>query len=461
MNRLSVNLSLAGGSVFCVGDSPRLTGKAALCHQAGARLLWWQAAPVSSVAFPFSVVHQTPAEAGEDGVQLALLDTGQPEDDAAWAECFRTMGVPVWIGSDSAASTVSFPATVERGALRIAIDTDGRWPAVAAWARQRIEHVIPAGIGAVLQALERTSDNWLERLSSRHIRRTFWYRLLDGRLPQRAHLAGDAELAADLDRLAGEVSSGVPTGEVYLVGAGPGDPDLLTLKAMRLISQADVVLFDRLVSPQILSLIRADAERVHVGKARANHTVPQHQINQLLVDYALQGKTVVRLKGGDPFVFGRGGEEIGRLAEAGIRFQVVPGITAATGCAAYAGIPLTHRDYAQSVRFVTGHLKDGTIDLPWSDLVQDHQTLVFYMGLVGLPVIAESLIRQGMRADMPVALVSRGTTPEQVVVTGTLDSIADRVESSGVRAPTVVIVGEVVELREQLQWLGEKAPGGA
>ncbi|MDO3722318.1 uroporphyrinogen-III C-methyltransferase [Marinobacter sp. chi1] len=243
-------------------------------------------------------------------------------------------------------------------------------------------------------------------------------------------------------------------GEVALVGAGPGDPDLLTIKAWRLITSAEVVLYDRLVSPEILALIPETARRVHVGKQRANHALPQDQINQRLVDLAREGLKVVRLKGGDPFIFGRGGEEIETLAAAGVRFQVVPGITAASGCAAYAGIPLTHRDHAQSVRFVTGHLKNDTCDLPWKDFVQNNQTLVFYMGLVGLPIICKQLMGHGMAPDMPVALVSKGTNPDQVVVTGTLDTIVERVKAHQVQPPTLVIIGNVVSLRSKLDWVG-------
>lgn len=242
-------------------------------------------------------------------------------------------------------------------------------------------------------------------------------------------------------------------GWVYLVGAGPGDPELLTLKALRLIRQADVVLHDRLVSSQILDLIPPTTEKVHVGKARAQHTLPQASINQLLVDHARQGKVVVRLKGGDPFIFGRGGEEIETLAAEGIAFEVVPGITAASGCAAYAGIPLTHRDYAQSVRFVTGHLKDDTCDLPWAELIHEHQTLVIYMGLLGLPAIMQALIAHGMRPDMPVALIARGTRADQQVVSGSLGTIADRVAAADVKAPTLLIIGEVVSLRDKLNWV--------
>lgn len=242
------------------------------------------------------------------------------------------------------------------------------------------------------------------------------------------------------------------TGTVWLVGAGPGDPELLTLKALRLIQSADVVIHDRLVSQPIMDLIPADTRRIYVGKARSDHAVPQEDINQLLVDEARAGHNVLRLKGGDPFIFGRGGEEIELLADAGIPFEVVPGITAASGCAAYAGIPLTHRDYAQSVRFITGHLKTDGVNLCWPELMDPTQTLVFYMGLVGLQAICEQLVAHGRDPSTPVALVEKGTTPGQRVIIATLATIHERVQAEKVSAPTLTIIGDVVKLHDRLKW---------
>ncbi|NRA25496.1 MAG: uroporphyrinogen-III C-methyltransferase, partial [Oleispira sp.] len=241
-------------------------------------------------------------------------------------------------------------------------------------------------------------------------------------------------------------------GEVFLVGAGPGDPELLTLKAVRLIQQADVVFYDRLVSKAILEYCNAKAEMHYVGKAKSDHAVPQESINQLLVDHARLGKTVLRLKGGDPFIFGRGGEEIEQLAEENIPFQVVPGITAASGCSSYAGIPLTHRDYAQSVRFVTGHLKDGTANLPWHELVHPQQTLVIYMGLTGISHISQELITHGMAANTAIALIEKGTQPEQKVYTSTLAEIGQVIACNSISAPTLTIIGDVVNLHKKLNW---------
>lgn len=241
-------------------------------------------------------------------------------------------------------------------------------------------------------------------------------------------------------------------GEVYLVGAGPGDPELLTIRALRLIQKADVIVYDALVSEGVMALVHPGAERIYVGKTRANHTLPQKEINTLLIKLALQGKQVVRLKGGDPFIFGRGGEEIETLAAWGIPFQVVPGISAANGVSSYAGIPLTHRDYAQSVLYTTGHLKDGTVKLDWAALTRPHQTVVIYMGLGGLAEICRKMIENGQSPDMPAAVVQQGTTKKQKVVSGTLATLNNLVEAAKLKSPCLIIVGEVVKLRDKLAW---------
>ncbi|GAB3381152.1 hypothetical protein GCM10027567_27490 [Spongiibacter taiwanensis] len=321
--------------------------------------------------------------------------------------------------------------------------------------RSRLESSIPASYGRLANLASRFRDAVKAKFGDIEDRRLFWERVLQGPIAEMVFAGKDAVadqmLAKEIDQAGPQVG-----GEVYLIGAGPGDPDLMTFKALRLLQKADVVLYDRLVAPEIVEMCRKDAERVFVGKKRSDHAVPQDGINQLLIDYARQGKKVARLKGGDPFIFGRGGEEIEQLALQHIPFQVVPGVTAAAGCASYSGIPLTHRDYAQSVRFVTGHLKDNSINLPWAELVHSHQTVVFYMGLVGLPSICDQLIAHGRSPDTPIALIQQGTTPNQKVVVGTLSNMVAKIAADPVQAPTLIIVGEVVQLRSKLAWYEDR-----
>lgn len=344
------------------------------------------------------------------------------------------------------------PAIIDRSPLVVSIATNGASPVLSRQIRTQLEASIPHGMGKLADFSGKWRAAVKAKIENPDERRIFWEDLYASPLKEQVFNGN----ATEADRLIEQalIEWKQPKGEVYLVGAGPGDPELLTLKALRLMQQADVVIYDRLVSAPIMELCRRDAEKIYVGKARSNHAVPQDGINALLVKYASEGKRVCRLKGGDPFIFGRGGEEIQELFAAGIAFQVVPGITAASGCSAYAGIPLTHRDYAQSVRFLTGHLKEGSPELPWNELVYQNQTLVLYMGLVGLEKICENLIAHGQRPDMPVALVSKGTTPEQKVVVGTLADIASKVAEHQIQAPTLTIIGDVVSLREQLQWQG-------
>lgn len=342
------------------------------------------------------------------------------------------------------------PAIVDRSPLVISVASNGTSPVLSRQIRTQLETSIPHGMGKLAEFSGKWRAAVKAKISNPDERRIFWEDLYASPLKEQVF----HDNLTEADRLIEEalLEWKTPKGEVYLVGAGPGDPELLTLKALRLMQQADVVIYDRLVSPAIMELCRRDATKIYVGKARSNHAVPQEGINALLVEYASKGQRVCRLKGGDPFIFGRGGEEIQELFAAGVPFQVVPGITAASGCSAYAGIPLTHRDYAQSVRFLTGHLKEGSPELPWDELVYQNQTLVLYMGLVGLEKICEKLIEHGQRPDMPVALISKGTTPEQKVVVGTLADIASKVEENHIQAPTLTIIGDVVSLREQLQW---------
>lgn len=386
-----------------------------------------------------------------DGCVLVIAATDDEPLNARVSQAAGERNLPVNVVDAPALCSVIFPAIVDRSPLLVAVSSGGDAPVLTRLIRARLETLIPAAYGRLACLAQKFRGAVKQRFADVQQRRVFWEDVFQGSIAEQVLAGREAEAERLLaDKLAG--SRARELGEVYLVGAGPGDPDLLTFRALRLMQQADVVLYDRLVAPAIIDMCRRDAERVYVGKRRSEHALPQEQINRQLVELAKQGKRVLRLKGGDPFIFGRGGEEIEELAAEGIPFQVVPGITAAAGCAAYAGIPLTHRDYAQSVRFVTGHLKDNSCNLPWSDLVAPGQTLVFYMGLVGLPLICKELISHGRDAKTPAALVQQGTTRQQRVFTGTLADLPQLVSEHEVHAPTLVIVGEVVRLREKLAW---------
>ncbi len=388
-----------------------------------------------------------------EGQRLVIAATDNDQlNQQVFADC-EARHIPVNVVDAPDLCRFIFPSIIDRSPIVIAISSSGQSPVLARLLRTRLESMIPAAYGQLAAFVGKFRKQVQATLPDTSVRRAFWEKELQGRFAELVYNGRTDEAEKHLQQAL--LAKPTSAGEVYLVGAGPGDPDLLTFRALRLMQQADVVVYDRLVSQPILDLCRRDADMVYVGKARANHAVAQEDINDLLVRLAQEGKRVCRLKGGDPFIFGRGGEEIEELAEAGIPFQVVPGITAASGCSAYAGIPLTHRDYAQSVRFVTGHLKDGTPNLPWSELIHERQTLVLYMGLVGLEEISKQLIAHGMRPEMPVALVSHGTRPNQQVVIGEIHNIAEKVAESGIHAPTLTIIGEVVKLQDKLAWFGK------
>ena len=392
-------------------------------------------------------------ESDLDGAQLVIAASDDRAANARVAALADSRGVPVNVVDDPDLCRFIMPAIVDRSPVLAAVSTGGASPVLARLMRGRLEALIPAEFGRLAALAGEFRTQVRARISDASGRRKFWEQILGGPVAEMIYSGRDKEARESLVKALdsyGDGGDGI--GEVYLVGAGPGDPDMLTFRALRLMQQADVVVHDRLVSRRVLDLTRRDASRIYAGKKRANHALPQESINALLVRLAREGKRVLRLKGGDPFIFGRGGEEIETLAGEGIPFQVVPGITAAAGCAAYAGIPLTHRDHAQSCVFVTGHLQDGTVSLDWEHLIQPRQTIVVYMGLVGLPVICRELIGHGMSPDTPAALVEHGTTANQRVFTATVASLPETVSRADVHAPTLIIIGSVVQLRDKLGW---------
>ncbi len=453
MPYLPLFLDSEGRNALMVGGGAVATRKAELLLRAG--VLLTVVAPdihADLVGDDRACCHHRRFELGDlDGADLVFAAT----DDAALnreiaAHC-RARKILCNAATDSQGGDFILPSVIDRDPIQVAISTSGASPLLARLIRGRLETLLPESYGRLAALLERFRGA-VKRTVPAASRRRFWQEVLEGPVADLVHGGRDDEAETVLTRLLEAPDQLDTNGEVFIVGAGPGDPDLLTVRALRLLQQADVVVWDRLVSPPIRALIPRNAEAIYAGKRRSEHHIPQPDLNLLLVELAQSGKRVCRLKGGDPFVFGRGGEEIETLVEHGVRFQVVPGVTAASGCAAYAGIPLTHRDHAQSVSFHTGNLKAGDLVLNWQHMIDPHQTLVFYMGTVSLPVIQRELVAHGRSAETPAALVQQGTTPHQRVAVGTLSSLHQLATDAGFEPPGLIIVGDVVKLYATLRW---------
>lgn len=462
MNHLPIFLDVKDRLCVVVGGGEVATRKVALLLRAGARVQIVSpqlCPPLARLHTDGQIAHIAREYRNEDvaTAHLVIAATNDATTNATVADDAKAQRVPVNVIDHPERGNFIMPSIIDRSPVLAAVSTGGASPVLARLIRTRLESLIPAGYGRLAELSARFREQVKQTFTRAEDRRHFWDRVLTGSVAERVFSGHMDEAEAVLKRELASAERGVTMGEVYLVGGGPGDPDLLTFRALRLMQQADVVVYDRLVAKAILDMTRRDAERIYVGKERDNHAMRQEDINQLLADLAKQGKRVVRLKGGDPFIFGRGGEEIDTLAAQGVPFQVVPGITAASGCASYAGIPLTHRDYAQSVTFVTGHLKDNTMNLNWAQLAQPNQTVVFYMGLKGLPVIARELQAHGMPGNTPTALVQQGTTQQQQVYTATLATINEVVEREQPKPPTLIIVGQVVQLQGKLAWFKAEA----
>ncbi|MBF0471784.1 MAG: uroporphyrinogen-III C-methyltransferase [Gammaproteobacteria bacterium] len=461
MDQLPIFLNIRDKGCLVVGGGEVAARKVALLLEAGARVSvvsprlagslreWAEEGKVTHIEDLFK-----PQQL--QGMKLAIAATNDHEVNREVFDAAERASILVNVVDNLELCGFVMPAIIDRSPVQIAVSTGGASPVLARLIRAKLEAAIPASYGRLAGLVEKFRERVKARFTDVNARRKFWEGILEGEIAEHA-FAGRVDAAESALERAVEEGVNRRVGEVYLIGGGPGDPDLLTFRALRLMQQADVIVHDRLISKAVLDLSRRDAQRIYVGKERDNHSVPQNEINELLVKLAQEGKRVCRLKGGDPFVFGRGGEEIETLASNGVNFQVVPGVTAALGSSAYAGIPLTHRDYSQSVVFVTGHLKDGSMNLNWAGLAQPQQTIVFYMGLRGLAVICEQLIAHGLSPQLPIALVQQATTPKQRVFTGTLATMPEKIAGEEVKPPTLIIVGEVVKLHDQLNWFHSRA----
>jgi uroporphyrin-III C-methyltransferase/precorrin-2 dehydrogenase/sirohydrochlorin ferrochelatase len=457
MDYFPISLKLKNVPCLVVGAGSCAARKIELLLRAGAKItvVAREISPTVAAISNVTIHEKAFEQADLNGFKLVVSATNDVRVNQYVSECAKSQNVWVNVVDSPELCDFIFPAIVDRSPITIAVSSGGSSPVLARLLRAKIETIIPPSYGILGELAEKFREAVKQKITISSNRRLFWENMLQGRVAELV-FAGNIDAAeSELQNAIQQTDLPAKNGEVYLIGAGPGAADLLTFRALRLMQQADVIVYDRLVSVDILEMTRRDAERIYVGKKRSNHSVPQEEINELLVKLAKEGKRVARLKGGDPFIFGRGGEEIETLFDQNVRFQVVPGITAATGCASYAGIPLTHRDHAQSCVFVTGHLKDNSVNLDWTQLAIPNQTVVIYMGLIGLEKICESLIQHGSVTDLPIALIEKGTTSQQRVITGTLSSLPEIVKHETIKPPTLIIIGTVVNLREKLNWFAK------
>ncbi len=447
MKQFPAFIDLTNRRTVIIGGGDAALAKARLIIAAGGAplLIWPEIAAATRAALEgrADLVTAAPARADVTGAALVFIAVENSEQAARWARIAKSTGALVNVIDRPELCDFLTPAIVDRGALTVAISTNGAGPVFARALREKIEAVIPARADALLNIAARYRETVKAKIGPA-ARRRFWEQFFRGPVAEHA-LAGDQNGANDLALAAvNNFDAEQQQGVVHIVGAGPGDPDLLTLRALRLIQSADVILYDRLVSDEVLNLARRDAERVFVGKEKANHAVPQDEIEDRMIAYAREGKIVARLKGGDPFIFGRGGEELDALRAAGVEAFVTPGITAAAGCAAAASLPLTHRGEAQAVTFVTGHAKnDEEPDLDWAALAALKNTLVVYMGVGKADAIAARLVAHGRAVSTPAAIIENGTRADQVIVKGTLGNLGAMVAAADVKGPALLVIGEV------------------
>jgi uroporphyrin-III C-methyltransferase/precorrin-2 dehydrogenase/sirohydrochlorin ferrochelatase len=458
MDYLPIFLDLRGKNSLVVGGGDTGARKAALLLSAGA---WVTVVESGDLADSFHalkatdrVIHRRePFKPTQlDDVEVVFAASDDDDLNRAVHAAASARHIPVNVVDKPEVCSFIMPSIIDRSPVVVAVSSGGEAPVLSRLLRARLETLIPAAYGRLAALAGRFKTRVRQHFKTTDQRRKFWENALLSPVAEMVFSGREQEAEATLARMLDNADTAPGTGEVYLVGAGPGNPDLLTFRALRLMQQADVVVYDRLVAPPILEMCRRDADRFYVGKERDNHAVPQDEINMILVRLAKEGKRVLRLKGGDPFIFGRGGEEIETLREHGIPFQVVPAVTAAAGVASYAGIPLTHRAHAKALVLVTGHLKDGTMDLDWDMLCRPGQTIVIYMGLKGLITLCDEMKKHGLSGDTPATIVQQGTTLNQKVVIGNLDSLPAKAAQAELKPPTLIIIGSVVSLHEKLNW---------